>query len=131
MITSIYFGFAIIVSFGVVYNSARIALAERHRDLATLRVVGFTHREVAGVMIGELLILTCLALPAGVVIGRLLAAAIVSAASTESVRLPLMITLRTYATAILIVLASATVSFALVSRGIRRLDLLAVLKARD
>ena len=131
LVQGLYFTFSIIVSFGVVYNSARIALAERHRDLATLRVIGFTHREVAGVMIGELVILTALALPAGLVIGRLLAEAIVTAASTESVRLPLMITRRTYATAILIVLASATVSFALVSRGIRRLDLLAVLKARD
>jgi putative ABC transport system permease protein len=131
LVQGLYFTFSIIVSFGVVYNSARIALAERHRDLATLRVIGFTHREVAGVMIGELLILTCVALPAGLVIGRLLAEAIVTAASTESVRLPLMITPRTYATAILIVLTSATVSFGLVSRGIRRLDLLAVLKARD
>jgi putative ABC transport system permease protein len=131
LVQGLYFTFSIIVSFGVVYNSARIALAERSRDLATLRVVGFTHREVAGVMIGELAILTCLAVPVGLVIGTFLAEGIVTAASTESVRLPLMITPRTYATAVLVVLTSATVSFALVSRGIRNLDLLAVLKARE
>jgi len=131
LVQGMYFAFSIIVSFGVVYNSARIALAERSRELATLRVVGFTHREVTGVMIGELAILTCLALPAGLGIGTLLAQAIVAAASTESVRLPLIITPRSYATAVLIVLTSATISFALVSRGIRKLDMLGVLKARD
>ncbi|HEX8297385.1 MAG TPA: FtsX-like permease family protein [Chthoniobacteraceae bacterium] len=130
-IQGMYFGFAIIVSFGVVYNSARIALSERSRDLATLRVIGFTHREVASVMIGELSILTLVALPVGLVIGSLLAAGIVSTASTETVRLPLVLTARSYATAVLIVLSSASISFWVVSRRIRDLDLLGVLKARD
>ena len=62
-VQAIYFCFAIIVAFGVVYNGARIALSERSRDLATLRVVGFTHREVATVLIGELALLTLLAIP--------------------------------------------------------------------
>ena len=91
MITTIYFTFAIIVSFGVVYNSARIALSERSRDLATLRVIGFTQREVAAVILSELTILTLVAIPAGLWIGSQLAAAIVHTASTESVRLPLIL----------------------------------------
>ena len=130
-IQGMYFGFAIIVSFGVVYNSARIALSERSRDLATLRVIGFTHREVAAVMIGELAMLTLVALPVGLVIGSFLAAGIVSTASTETVRLPLVLSYRSYATAVLIVVLSASFSFAIVSRRIRDLDLLGVLKARD
>ncbi len=131
LIQGIYFMFAVIVSFGVVYNSARISLSERSRDLATLRVVGFTNREVAGVMIGELLMLTLIALPIGLWIGGILANTIVQSASTETVRMPLILTHRTYATAILIVLLSAGVSFAVVSRRIRDLDLLGVLKARE
>jgi putative ABC transport system permease protein len=128
---AIYFGFAVIVSFGVVYNGARIALSERGRDLATLRVVGFTHREVATVMIGELALLTLLAIPAGLIIGNRLAGALVYASSTESVRLPLVLTAQTYATAALIVFLSSGLSFAVVSRRIRNLDLLGVLKARE
>lgn len=131
MITTIYFAFAIIVSFGVVYNSARIALSERSRDLATLRVVGFTQREVATVMIGELALLTAVALPAGLVIGSWLAAGIVQTASTESVRLPLVLTPQAYAMAVIVVLFSSGVSFALVARRIQQLDLLSVLKARE
>ncbi|MEA3208173.1 MAG: putative transport system permease protein [Chthoniobacter sp.] len=131
LVQGLYFSFSIIVSFGVVYNSARIALSERSRDLATLRVVGFTHREVSAVLIGELALLTLVALPVGLVIGGLLAKAIVTTASTETVRLPFVLTARSCATAVLIVLASATFSFAVVSRRVYKLDLLGVLKARD
>lgn len=131
MVTMIYFTFAIIVSFGVVYNSARIALSERTRDLATLRVIGFTQREVAAVMIGELAVLTAAAIPAGLWIGTQLAGMIVRTASTESVRLPLVLTPHTYAMAVLVVLCSSALSFAVVSQRLARLDLLGVLKARD
>ena len=131
MITTIYFTFAIIVSFGVVYNSARIALSERSRDLATLRVIGFTHREVAAVLIGELALLTLAALPFGLAIGSGLAAAIVHTASTETVRLPLVLTSKSYAMAALVVLLSSSLSFALVSLRIHHLDLLGVLKAKE
>jgi putative ABC transport system permease protein len=131
MVTTIYFTFAIIVSFGVVYNSARIALSERSRDLATLRVIGFTQREVAAVILSELLILTCAAIPVGLWIGSGIAAAIVHSVSTESVRLPLVLTTHTYAMAIVVVLCSSALSFAVVSRRLAELDLLGVLKARD
>ncbi|MFA7343144.1 MAG: FtsX-like permease family protein [Terrimicrobiaceae bacterium] len=131
LIQGIYFTFSVIVAFGVVYNSARIALSERSRDLATLRVVGFTNGEVAGVMIAELVMLTVAAIPAGLWVGGQLASFIVRAASTETIRLPLILTHQTYATAILIVLLSAGVSFYIVSRRIRNLDLLGVLKASE
>lgn len=131
LIQRLYFAFAIIVSFGVVYNSARIALSERGRELATLRVVGFSHREVAAVLISELSILTLIALPAGLLIGSGLANLIIQTASTETVRLPLVLTAKSYATAVLIVLSSSSLSFALVSRGLQQLDLLGVLKSRD
>jgi putative ABC transport system permease protein len=127
----LYFIFATIVAFGVVYNSARISLSERNRDLATLRVVGFSKREVAGVMISELVVLTILAVPFGLWIGKQLATAIVTSVSTETVRLPLVLTSSSYGTAVLIVLLASAVSFAVVTRRIHKLDLLGVLKARD
>jgi len=120
-----------VVAFGVVYNSARIALSERSRDLATLRVIGFSHKEVAMVLIGELALLTLIALPIGLGFGSLLASAIVHAVSNETVRLPLVLTARSYATAVLIVVVSSSFSFAVVGSRIRNLDLLGVLKARD
>ena len=131
IIQKLYFGLATIVAFGVVYNSARIALSERSRELATLRVVGFSLAEVRGVLVGELTILVMLALPFGLLFGRGLALFILSSFSTETVRLPIVIETPTYSVAIVVVLTAAILSFALVSRMISKLDMVGVLKARD
>jgi len=131
IIRKFYLVLAIIVSFGVVYNSTRIALSERNRDLATLRVVGFTRREVAGVLLVELTLLVAAALPVGLAFGKGLATLIIHAMSTETVRMPLRISSATYALAALVVLAAAAISFALAGRMLHQLDLVGVLKARD
>jgi putative ABC transport system permease protein len=131
IIQKLYLTLAVIVAFGVVYNSARIALSERSRDLATLRVVGFSQREVAAVLLGELTILVVTALPFGLLFGRGLATFIISAISTETIRMPLTISTFTQANAVLVVMLAAVCSFAVVSRMLRKLDLVGVLKARD
>ncbi len=131
IIRTLYFVLATIVAFGVVYNSARIALSERSRELATLRVVGFSLAEVRGVLVGELAFLVLASLPAGLLFGRGLALFIMASFSTETVRLPIVIQTSTYATAILVVLTASVLSFALVSRTIAKLDMVGVLKARD
>jgi putative ABC transport system permease protein len=131
IIRKLYFVLATIVAFGVVYNSARIALSERGRELATLRVVGFSLAEVRGVLVGELSILVLAALPAGLLFGRGLALFIMASFSTETVRLPIVINSSTYSIAIVVVLTAAVLSFTLVSRMIRKLDMVGVLKARD
>ena len=131
ILRSLYFVLATIVAFGVVYNSARIALSERSRELATLRVVGFSLPEVRGVLVGELAILVLLALPFGLLFGRGLALFIMSSFSTETVRLPIVIEPHTYSIAILVVLTASILSFTLVSRMIAKLDMVGVLKARD
>lgn len=131
ILRKLYFTLAVIVAFGVVYNSARIALSERSRDLATLRVVGFTQREVSSVLLGELGLLVLAALPLGLLFGKGLTTFIISSFSTETVRLPLVITSTSYTTAILVVLTAACASFWVVSRMLSKLDMVGVLKARD
>lgn len=131
ILRQLYFTLAVIVAFGVVYNSARIALSERQRDLATLRVVGFSQREVAGVLLGELTMLVLGALPFGLLFGNGLTTFIINSFSTETVRMPLVISPGSYTTAILVVTGAACASFVVVSRMLKKLDLVGVLKARD
>jgi putative ABC transport system permease protein len=131
LVQKIYMGFAVVVAFGIVYNSARISLSERQRELATLRVVGFTRREVAGVLISELVILTVLALPLGLLIGSGFATAILKTINTEFVRLPVILNSSNYAFAILVVACASFLSALFASRRLDRLDLVGVLKARD
>ncbi len=131
IIRKLYLALAVIVAFGVVYNSARIALSERSRDLATLRVVGFTQREIAGVLLGELMFLILTALPVGLLFGKGLATFILTSIRTETVRLPLAISVQTYTLAVVVVLLAACASFLVVGRMLRQLDMVGVLKARD
>lgn len=131
LIQKIYMGFAVVVAFGIVYNSARISLSERQRELATLRVIGFTRGEVATVLVSELVILTLLALPLGLLIGSGFATAILRTVNTEFVRLPVILNSANYALAVLVVAAASFVSAAFASRRLNQLDLVSVLKARD
>lgn len=121
--------FAGIIAFGVVYNAARISLAERSRELATLRVIGFGRDEISLIFLGEIAVLTVLAIPLGLGLGRAFAALAVVALGTESQRFPLVVEVSTYAFAVTTVLGAALGSSLLVRRQLDRLDLLAVLKA--
>ncbi len=120
--------FAAIISFGVIYNTARIALSERGRELAALRVLGLTNREVAWLLFGEMSVIVVCALPLGMVLGRGLAEALAASLEAELFRLPVIITPQTYGLAALIVAGCSLVSFFLVWRQVARLDLVTALK---
>ncbi len=124
-------GFAGLLSVGVIYNTARIALSERGRELASLRVLGFTRREVARMLFGELALLGVAAVPAGFAIGAALCWALATALSSELFRLPLVLAMRTYLLSALLLLVAGTLSALLVRRRLDRLDLVAVLKTRE
>jgi putative ABC transport system permease protein len=123
--------FAMIVAFGVVYNNARISLAERSRELATLRVIGFSRREVGTVLVTELVILALIALPLGLLLGTGFATAILRAVNTETVRLPLVLTASNYAFAALVVTIASVLSALVVLRKLSHLNLVGALKAPE
>jgi len=124
-------GFAAVIAFGVVYNAARISLSERSRELASLRVMGLTRGEISGILLGELAILTLLALPLGSAIGVGLAHAVVASVDSEIFRIPMVVTPQTLAWCALTVVVAAVFSGLVVRRRLDRLDLVAVLKARE
>lgn len=127
----IFMSFSTIVAFGIVYNNARISLSERQRELATLRVIGFTRSEVAAVLVGELVILTLISLPIGLAIGGLFSHGIIKGSETEFIRLPLILTPANYAFAVLTVTVASLVSAILACRRLSKLDLVGALKASD
>lgn len=123
--------FAVVIAVGVVYNNARIALAERGWELASLRVLGFTRGEVSALLLGELALLIVLALPLGMVLGSALTHAVAGLLASDQFFFPVVIRARTYAWALLAVLAAGAASALVVRRRIDRLDLVAVLKTRE
>jgi putative ABC transport system permease protein len=123
--------FAGIIAFGVVYNAARVSLSERSRELASLRVLGFTRAEISLILLGELALVTFAALPVGAMLGYGMAAAIVGSIESEVYRFPLYVSHRAVAVSFLGIIAAAAISGLLVRRRLDRLDLVAVLKIRE
>lgn len=122
---------SIILAAGVVYNNARIAFIERERDLATMRILGFTKIETGYVLLGELSVLTLLAIPVGSLIGYGLWKYIAHALSTELYAIPTIIEASGFGVAAVIVIFSAAAAGALVQRDVNRFDLVRVLKSRE
>ncbi len=131
IMTTVYEILACIIAFGVVYNSARIQLSERARELATLRVLGLTRAEVSGVLLTELGILSIAAVPLGWLLGNRLAWVTVQGFASDLYTVPFIIAPATYAKSALIVLLAAALSALIVRRRIDRFDLVSVLKARE
>jgi len=131
IIVNVYVLFGSVIAFGVVYNAARVSLSERERDLASLRVLGFTRGEVAYILLGELALLSALALPLGCLVGFGLKALLTSQFDTELFRIPDVLDPGTYGTGALIGITAIASCSVIVRRKIDQLDLIAVLKTRD
>ena len=123
--------FACVIALGVVYNGGRIALSERATELTSLRVLGFTRREVGLMLLGEQALLTGVSIPLGFLMGYGLCALLVYSMQSELYRMPLVISGQTYALTALIVILASVLSSLFIYRRLCRLDLVAVLKARE
>jgi putative ABC transport system permease protein len=129
--TSIFAAFAAALGIGVTYNSARIALSERGRELATLRVLGFTRGEISYILLAEVALLIVAALPLGCLVGLGLTRLVARLLDTELFRVPVAIEPATYGWAVLLTLLATAASAAIVRRRIDKLDLIRVLKTRE
>lgn len=127
----IYATLGVLITVGVVYNAARIQLAERSYELASLRVLGFSRAEVSYVLVGEIMLLTVIGLPLGWLAGYGFAALSAQGLSSEIVNIPLVVSKSTYGWATLLVFVSALVSVLVVRRRLDRVDLASALKQKE
>lgn len=123
--------FACVIAFGVIYNTARISLMERSRELATLRVIGFTRGEISTILLGELGVLTVVAIPIGMVLGYAFAALFTLTLDSEMFRIPLVVEKSTYGLAAAVTIFASIASGLVVRRRLDHLDLVAVLKSKE
>jgi len=127
----IYTLFAGMIALGVIYNAVRVSLAERQRELASLRVLGFSRGDVSYILLGEAGFLTLVAIPVGLVLGTFMAYGIAQAMATDFYRLPFLIYAETYGYAALVLILITLASGLVVRRRIDTLDLVEVLKTRE
>ena len=126
-----YVALASLIAFGVAYNAARIALSERSRALASLRVLGFTREEVTYILLGELGILTLVSLPVGCLLGYSMALAMSPMLTTDLYNFPFVIEPSTYGWSIIVVCVSATICGLITRQRVFGLDLVSALKTRE
>lgn len=131
IVTAFNIGFAALIALGVVYNAARVSLSERGRELASLMVLGYSRVETAAILVGEIVLLTLIALPVGCLVGWGLAGLLASAYETDLYRIPFVVHGSTFGMAMLVVVVSAIGSALVVARRVGRLDLISVLKTRE
>jgi putative ABC transport system permease protein len=123
--------FSGVIAFAAVYNSARIALSERGRELASLRVLGFTREEVTRMLVSEQALLVLVALPAGFLIGCWIAKLLSDLYSWELFRMPFIITRASFGFSFVTIAVSTIISALIVRQRIRRMDLVSVIKTRE
>jgi putative ABC transport system permease protein len=123
--------FAGIIAIGVVYNGARIGLSERGRELASLRVLGFTRHEIGVILLGEQAVVTALGMPVGYLLGIAYGVGWLAAMSGEVYRLPIILTAKTFVLSTVVIFGMATLAGLAVRRRLAHLDLIAVLKTRE
>ena len=128
---TVYVVIAVLITVGVTYNGARIQLSERARELASLRILGFSRAEVSFILVGESMLLAVLAQPIGWLAGIGIAWAFTQGVDSDLYSIPFVIRPATFARASLIVLLTALASALIVRRRIDRLDLVAVMKTRE
>lgn len=122
---------AFAITFGIIYNVARVAQEERSRDLASLRVMGFYESETAFVLLGELAVVTLAALPLGVFLGNALSNLIATGFSTDLYQIPVIYAPQAHGTAISVVVGAALASGWLVKRDMSRTDIISALSTRE
>ena len=120
-----------VIAFGVIYNTVRISLAERGRELASLRVLGYRPGEVDHILLGELVLLMLLGIPLGWLIGKYLSLLLITLMQTELYRVPLVFSERTLGLSATVVVCSALLSALVAVVRVARLDLVQVLKTRE
>lgn len=123
--------FASLIAFGVVFNNARIALSERGGELASLRILGFSNRDVTSIILGEQLLLTLVALPLGGIGGTILAMAIPKLVATDLFRFPFVASIDAYLVSAATIFVVASLTGIFIWQRIRRLDMIAVLKSHE
>ena len=133
LMVSMFFliGFSSIISVAVIYNGARISLSERGRELASLRVLGFSKKEVSVLLFSEQAVITLCSIPIGWYIGKVLAGVSISQMASESYRFPFVVDWETYAFSAIITIIAAIGSSLIVRRRLNNYDLISVLKTRD
>lgn len=123
--------FTSIIGIGIIYNLAMIILAERIYEMGTLRILGFHTWEIFKILIGEIVLLIMVAIPIGIYLGNILAFWVINLNEGDDFKIPVKIFPKSYFTALGFACLTSSVSFWIIYKKIKEMNLLSVLKIRE
>ncbi|WP_297427243.1 FtsX-like permease family protein [Clostridium sp.] len=122
---------AAILLIAVLYNIATINIFERQRELATLKVLGFTNNEIKKLIFHENYIITIFGMLVGLPFGKWLGSYMMKMSSTESYTIPYVVELRSYIITVILTLVFTFITNLILMRKIKSIDMLEVLKNKE
>jgi putative ABC transport system permease protein len=91
------------MTFSLLISSLRISTSERHREIATIRVLGLDFDQAFGLLLSETGIQWILAMPIGILSGNLITRAALNSMHAEEYDFTVVISRRTYGLALLVI----------------------------
>lgn len=120
-----------LLAFAVIYNITTINIFERRRELATLKVLGFTRSEMRDLVFNENLIITFLAMGCGLWAGRYLLDFLCQDAATENMSFPAVLGPTSYFLAIILVLFFSISANVMLMDKIHDINMVEALKSSE
>ncbi len=123
--------FAGVIAFSIIYNSTVVSLLERERELASLRVLGFTKQEVGAIVYQENFLLGGVGVLLGLPFGAWSARTLLALLDTDMYRMPYHAETASFMLSAGLIAAFVALANLAVRRRIHRLDMVEVLKSRE
>jgi len=123
--------FAVILGIAIIYNTSVMTLNERQREMASLRVLGYSKGEVAGLIRKETWLQAVIGIVLGLPSGKAVATAYLASATTEMYSLPAVIYPRSYLMVAIVAFIFVWLGQNLSIRKAGKLDMVEVLKNRE
>ncbi len=123
--------FAMILGLAIVYNASLMTFVERERELASLKVIGYSNKELAGILGKENLLQSILGIALGLPLGKIMATGFISSIETDLYSFPVIIYPLTYVFSTLTAIVFIIIAHRLAIRGVNRINLVETLKNRD
>ena len=123
--------FAGVVFFGSILNASLVNLAERQREVATLRVLGYGPWQIGSLLLRESMIVTLIGTVLGMPIGYLMTVGMANGYDSEMFRFPVILTPGTLVLTLVMAVLFGSLAHLCVQLSIHRMDWLEALQAKE
>ncbi len=120
-----------VMGFAIIFNSTLISIMERMRELASLKVLGYTQYELKRLLFVENILICAFSCAPGAAVGYLMCEFVGYLFSNDMFALEIVIYKKTYLIAFFLVFLCTVIAGLATGRSLNNLDMVEVLKSRE